>query len=500
MRYIFLLAGLSLGFPAFLSPQEGRTEAPLEAPAPGEKPARQAEVPAPGETPAQDAEIPVPGEKPVQKTEAPQEKTPEEQRLDTLRYGTETEIAALIQAMKNEGGSYLDEEFIVLVQNSRNRTILAGIFSFFGDRGREGLEDRALRALDEWDEEANETVLAAIDYLGKVKAPAAILPLEKLLDGEERRFMAAAFKALGLAAGNAGDEAHEAADFLMDFYTNRDPSDEYRREIVLALGETGSPRGVSFLSALAEDNDARAVLRMAALESLAKIGDPQGLGAVLNAASSADPNIRSTAIGALGPFSDPAADRVILEGFRDSYYRSRIAAAQAAGKRGLNEAAPYLRYRAERDEVPAVKDAAIQALGAVGTGEAMAVLESLFVERKNSDRVRILSAEMLIRHNGDQYAQKAIAELDEAKTKNQTALYNGLLRVLGGAKTPGVEELARRFFASGAVVEKSYALDMTANNEFHGLADEVKKLAEDKNGALARKARETLAKLGLDSP
>jgi HEAT repeat protein len=478
MRYSAVLLCLALGFPVFLYSQEN--------PSAGETPAVPAQEP-----PAQAPETPAQGELPA-------EKSLEEQRLDTVRYGTETEIAALIQTMKNEGGAYLDAEFIALAQSSRNRLILAGIFSFFGDRGQEGLEGRALRALDEWGEEANETVLAAIDYLGKIRAPAAILPLEKLLDGEERRFMAAAFRALGRAAGNAGDEAEGAADFLIDFYARREPSDEYRREIAAALGETGSKKGVPLLAALAEDDEARAVLRIAALESLAKIGDPQGLDAVLKAASSADPNVRSAAIGALGPFSDPSADSVILEAFRDSYYRSRIAAAQAAGERGLEGAAPYLRYRAERDEVPTVKDAAIRALGAIGNDETMAVLEALFAERKNSDRVRLLSAEMLIRHNGDRYAEKAVAELDEAKTKNQTALYNGLLRVLGGAKTRKVEDLARRFFFSGAVVEKSYALDMTVNNEFRGLAEEVKKLADEKNGALARKAKTVLAALGLE--
>jgi hypothetical protein len=89
--------------------------------------------------------------------------------------------------------------------------------------------------------------------------------------------------------------------------------------------------------------------------------------------------------------------------------------------------------------------------------------------------------------------------LDEAKKKNQTALYNGFLRVIGGAKTDAVRDLTGRFFASGGVLEKSYALDMTAANNFLVFADQVRALTDERNGSLARKARTTLEKLGQPS-
>ncbi|GHU80599.1 PBS lyase [Spirochaetia bacterium] len=423
------------------------------------------------------------------------EKSEEEKRYDTIRYGTDTEIAALIQTIKTEQVTYLDDELAKLAGQTKNRNILSGIFTFFGDRQKEGLEERALRAIEERDDEANETILAAIEYLGKVAAGDAAGPLEKLLDNEERRFMNAAFRALGRVVTQ--ENAGEVAEYLLGYYEGRDPGDENRREIIVALGETKAKEGVSFLASLAVNDDERIPLRLAALSSLAKIGDPQGLEAVLSAASSQDPNVRSAAIAALGPFSGDAVDSAILEAFRDSYYRTRIAAAQAAKERKLADAVPYLRYRSERDEVPAVKDEAIRALGAIDNNETTAALESLFSERKNTDRVRILAAEMLLQNDPGRFAEKVIADLDEAKTKNQTALYNGFLRVLGAAKTGKLEGLVRRFFSSGGVIEKSYALDMTVNNEFRGLADQVRELADPKNGSLSRKARETLRKLGL---
>jgi hypothetical protein len=131
--------------------------------------------------------------------------------------------------------------------------------------------------------------------------------------------------------------------------------------------------------------------------------------------------------------------------------------------------------------------------------EAVVILAFLFEERKNADRVRILAAEMLLRDHSDAYAEKLVAELDDAKGRNQTALYNGFLRVIGGAKSPSLEALTRRFFAAGGVIEKSYALDMTANNGFRGLIEEVRALTDPKNGSLARKAQTTLERLEAGS-
>jgi HEAT repeat protein len=269
------------------------------------------------------------------------------------------------------------------------------------------------------------------------------------------------------------------------------------KEIIAAIGETRSGEGVSFLSELAKNQDERMVLRIAALESLAKIGDPSGLEAVLAAVPSTDPNVRAAAVNALGPFSGSEVDNAIFEAFRDSFWRTRLAAAAAARERKLAAAIPYLRYRAERDEVPQIKDEALRALGAIGNADAREALSSLFSERKNSDRVRILAGEMLVQIDPDRYAETVIAELEDAKKRNQAALYNGLLKDLGGAKTSRLEDFTRRLFASGGVIEKSYALDMTANNEFRALADEVRALADEKSGGLSRKARLTLQRLGF---
>jgi hypothetical protein len=127
----------------------------------------------------------------------------------------------------------------------------------------------------------------------------------------------------------------------------------------------------------------------------------------------------------------------------------------------------------------------------------MAILDSLFSERKNSDRVRTSSAEMLIKNDPAQYLGRLIVEMDNAKQKNQTPLYNGFLKIAGDARTGGAESIARRLMQNGGIVEKSYGLDLAVNNNFTGLSEEIKTLAADRNESLARKARRTAEKLGI---
>jgi hypothetical protein len=240
---------------------------------------------------------------------------------------------------------------------------------------------------------------------------------------------------------------------------------------------------------------------MAALQALSQIGSKDGFAAVKQSLESKDPNVRSSAVAALGAFEGSDADKAILEAFRDSYYKTRIAAAQAAKERKLAAAVPYLRYRVERDEVPAVKDESIRALGAINNSDAIGVLAELFKNRKNPDRVRILCGEMLMTDAPDNYAQLLVAELQEAQKSNLRSLYSGLLKDLGQAKTSKLEDFAKKLFKSHGALERAYALDLAEKNKFVSLSKEIQILCDPKYGSLSDKAKAVAKKLGIsDKP
>jgi len=425
-------------------------------------------------------------------------------RNDIIKYGTETEIANLIQSLRAEKTDSFDNELIALAQVSKNTKVLTGIFGFFGEREKSGLQERAIKLISQREDEATETILSAMDYLSKMKSAEAVPVMMELLETEEKKFLNAGFRAIGSASSGDKKLADQTAEFLVDFYNDRDPGNDNRSVVITAIGATGSSAGVEFLTEIATNPDERVPLRIAALGALSQIGDQKGLDAIINCISAKDPNLRSAAVAALGPFSGTAAENAILDAFRDSYYRTRIAAAQASRDRKLAAAVPFLKFRAERDDVPSVKDESIRALGAIANDDAITVLESLFTERKNTDRVRILAADMLGKNSSQKYFSKIVVELDDAKKRNQTNLYNGFLKIIGETVTETdkseIETVARRFLSTGGIMEKLYGLDMASNNKLTGLKEEIITLTKDKNEGLSRKAKRTAENLGIEIP
>ncbi|MCL2232586.1 MAG: HEAT repeat domain-containing protein, partial [Treponema sp.] len=148
----------------------------------------------------------------------------------------------------------------------------------------------------------------------------------------------------------------------------------------------------------------------------------------------------------------------------------------------MANAVPFLRFRAENDDVAAVRDEAIRALGAINNRESMAILDSLFSERRNSDAVRVLAADMLLRNDADTYGTRVVVEMDYANTRRQTGLYNGFIRILTTARSNSLEGLAQRFITTGGVIESSLAMELIVNNEFRHLADDVRAFLDESRG------------------
>ncbi|GHU40980.1 hypothetical protein FACS1894190_08540 [Spirochaetia bacterium] len=418
----------------------------------------------------------------------------EQYQRDTINYGTDNEIAELIRKLKTDNITYLDNDLIALSKTSKNINILNNLFLFFSDREQGGLEDAAMDILQQREEKEPQIVNAAITYLGQVKYVKAQNILQDIIKSNEDRYRNISIKALGKTAnGTAGADA--ISGMLMEFYNNNSPSSETQREIVAALGSAASNNSLNFLLDIIKNNDEGAPLRMAALDAAAKIKNNAALDVIIEAAGAQDVNVRASAISALGSFSGERVEQAIIDGFRDTFFRTRLAAVKAAGDLKLAKAAPFLRYRAERDEVASVKEEAVRALGAIDRSDTNDMLKKLFEDQKNSDKLRILCAEMLLKNNAEQYADQVITKLDDVKSKKQTAFYNGLLKALSNAKTDKVKPLAARLFSSKDIIEKSFALEITAANKFTNFKEEVEKISEDKKNSLSRKAADVLSKL-----
>jgi HEAT repeat protein len=424
----------------------------------------------------------------------------EEAQHEILLYGTDSEISALIQTLKKNKADYLDDELAALVRSTKNPQIKSAVISFFSEREKSGLENEAIYLIENRDDIESAQVLAAIDYLARIRYENAQQPLRALLEADEDSYRTLAVKALGRTTGDAS--ADGAALYLINYYNTKTLNDDAQRELVLALGETHSKKASPFLIELVNEN-VRPGLTLAALGALEMIKDEAALDTIAAQLESKDPNIRAAAVGALGGFSGAAAEQTIIDAFRDSYYKTRLAAVKAAAEKKSADAVPYLKFRAENDEVQAVKEEALRALGAIGAagnGKAADALETIFDDKKTSDRNRILAAEMLAGIDGEKYAGKIIQKIDEAKRTNQKLVYNGLVAAVSKAKSEKLSALAGQLFASKNAADIAFALEITGNNRFNAFLGETQRLAQDANSGLARKANEVLEKLHAATP
>lgn len=427
------------------------------------------------------------------------EKTLEEKQRDIIRYGTETEIANLIATLKNEKATYLNDELAQIAKDSKNVKIITGVFTFFTEQNRSGLESKAIELIQNRYDEQKEAVRSAIEYVGAVKAKDSIKYLQDILNTDDKSFLNSAIRALGKIIGSLPeDKKKDIADYLMNYYKTKEPVDDDKNAIIFALGESGLEDTIDFIADIATNPDERPFRKMTALEALGKIKDKKGLNAIFKGSQDTDPNVRASAIAALGPFSGEKVDEAIIGAFRDSFYKTRLAAAKAAGERKLAAAVPYLRFRAANDEVVAVKEASVRALGQIGNTEAVAALLDLFRQKNIQDQIKIVTAEMLLTHDAEKYGQEIIKSYQDAKQQKQKVLQAGLAKVLSDAKAHSLKSLARDLLASTDIVELSYGLQLAKNNNFTDLADMIKPLRDEKKyGSLARRAKETLETFGI---
>jgi len=217
----------------------------------------------------------------------------------------------------------------------------------------------------------------------------------------------------------------------------------------------------------------------------------ESLDAIKGCLDSKDPNIRAAAVAALGSFQGSDVDEAIISGFRDSHYKTRIAAMQSAGARKIAAAVPALKYRAENDKEQVVKNAAVRALGAIGGSDAEAALEGLLNEKKTSDAARLIAATELIKLNPDKYAVPIAAKYEEAKKAKQKTLISGYITALSKAKTANIRDFTARLFGSRDPLELVLAIELCSINHFSGFKEQLEKLAQGDN-SIARRAQKLL--------
>jgi len=413
----------------------------------------------------------------------------EQRRRETLQFGTDAEIVALLDTLSKEDVSYLDDPLIEVLNKTTGTKIRMALFNYAAQKNLSGAEGLAIELVDGADSEDPGLVETAIAYIKVRKEARAVKTLISAAEDTDLRISRAAISALGAC----GDEGQVS--FLIDLFDKVD-DDQQKSTIIAALGEIGSKKGSALLEKIVDSTDENVGFKVRALKALSAIANPSSVDTVLKAALVDDANVRQSAVEALGSFNGKKVDSAIVEALRDSYYKTRVAAAIAAGKRKLKDAVPYLEYRARYDDVAQVREESLKSLALIGGNDPVSIVAELSQDKKSPDRIRIAAAKAYIDLDKRAAVPVIVESITAAKEAKQNILYNGLMKLLLPVTDARLEDLASKLLASKELVDNVYGLDITKTNKFKSQRGVVETLEASKNLTLARKARETLAELG----
>jgi len=358
-----------------------------------------------------------------------------------------------------------------------------GLFGLYQKYEDAQLTESAVAILEDYEAQQRTLVKAALSYLTAVKpelTPALNEALQNMLTQDTAEYGAETVSVLGEIGG--GEEAAFLASYF-DSLTIDDAKQELilKQTIMAALEKLHSENTRDFLLERAEDENEN-------------MGNPDVIPLLVKFFEQPEPLLREAAIRGAAAFDTAETRNLTLQGFKDSYYKVRLEALKTAQKTKMQEAAPYILYRAKYDPTDAVRFAAVEALTVLNTDEGNAWLSETFRDSKKSEKLRVTILSTALKHNPAALA----ADLDTVVLATVTDSKQKKLRYEFGKEIAKVEntvtgEICKAFLQSDDVLTKSIGLDMFKTNAPADARALVETIAQDdKQGALQRRAQRLL--------
>jgi HEAT repeat protein len=426
------------------------------------------------------AQAAAPAAEPAAKAEA--------KRRDTIRYGIDAEIGDLIKDLTTEKDGRYNEELLTVLKNSHSPKLRASILDFFASAEWKGAEKAALGFVDDRDNQDVDLVASALSYAASIRSKEALRLSEALIKEDNKKLLPALVRLMGRAGGAAEE------DLLLGWFDGDSATPALKEEAIKALGEIGSAKAAERLGKLVQDATAGKAARMFACAALAKIKEGSSVGPLVKAANDADPNVRTSALEALGSFAahgagapGEAARGAIAEGLRDSYPKARIAACKAAAAGKVAEALPFLRYKAQNDPEKAVRSEACRSLAALG-GDSFAFLRERLEDTKEDTALRTLCFGLLARYDPAGSGPVLEARLKAEAAEKERTFYTDLAREVANAdKAPGIGSLARILLSDKEYLIRVAGIEWARKNKSQDLKPDLERLSRDDPSDLIKK-------------
>lgn len=424
--------------------------------------------------------------------EEPQELDEIEKARQALQYGLESEILEVINKVDKQDFETLQDDFNRLFTETKSPAVREGLFRLYQKYEDTQLTKSAVAVLDDYESQQRTLVKAALSYLATVKpelTPSLNEVLQKMLTQDTTEYGAETVSVLGEIGGD------EEAAFLATYFDSL-TIDDAKQELILkqtiltALEKLHSENTRTFLLERAQDENENIYVRSSAVAGLAQMGNPDIIPLLAEFFEQPEPQLREAAIRGAAAFDTDETRKLILQGFKDSYYKVRLEALKTVQKTKLQEAAPYVLYRAKYDPTDAVRFAAVETLAVLNTAEGNTWLSETFRDSKKSEKLRVTILNAALKHNPAALASDlntvVLATVTDNKQKKLRYEFGKEIAKVENAVTA---EICKAFLQSDDVLTKSIGLDMFKTNTPADARALVETIAQDeKQGALQRRA------------
>jgi HEAT repeat protein len=306
----------------------------------------------------------------------------------------------------------------------------------------------------------------------------AVLPLIEVLRSQRESDRARAARVLW----RIGQPAVEP---LIAIVQDRNAVPESRAAAAHALGMIADPRAIKSLTLMLKDE--RYFVRQEAAFALGQMGEG-AIDQLLETANSSAPATRESAVEALGNFKSPRSINKLIEALSDSNASVRSAAVKALGETQSPAAVTPL-LALLRDESGALKSQAAAALARLGPVALPSLVSSL---KDNRPSIRQLAAEAL----GDIGSKEAVAPLIELIATDQSGARPEAIEALGKIGDPKAIAPILSAMRSGSVAVRKKGIGALAHFRDSRSVDALVAALSDHNEEVRQSAAAGLGDIG----
>ena len=427
------------------------------------------------EIPAAKRPKPIDKEKAEKAAEKDETEKDYENKSNTIKYGVPSEISSLIdELIKNEDPRFTEEIYDVF-QVSKNTVIKQKALSYFKQQEDPCLEDYAVEVLNDPYEEKSDLVKACFQYVSAVKTKESIPAVLALIESENENYFNDAIAAIGEIGGPS------EAMFLVEYLERDDLSDAQRQTLMRTCGKMHAVQTWDKMVEIAEDEDENLYVRMYAAEALGLMEKKESIPVLTQLFSENDPNLRQYVIKGLSHFPDVVeAKETIIQGIRDEHWRVRQEAIKTVRENKMEDAVPFLIYRAKNDSEKVIKEESYTSLAVVNTEEGNDFMLAQLKDKKLGDSTKKKIIEVLLKegHAGE----KEILELAEEclKDDKRKDLRYAIGKELAKYENASYNDICLKYLESKDSTTQSLGLDIYKTNKFASAVPVMKSIYADK--------------------